>query len=80
MPATSPLHCVERETALQFVPTLYPDYHPDAPGGAAIGRSILAKPYDIRGLGKDMARLKPPEIKPARYRPPKALMKFLQSL
>lgn len=50
----------ERETALQFVPTLYPDYHPDAPGGAAIGRSILAKPYDIRGLGKDMARLKPP--------------------
>lgn len=50
----------ERETAMQFVPTLYPDYHPDAPGGADIGRSILAKPYDIRGLGKDMARLKPP--------------------
>ena len=27
-----------------------------------------------------LARLKPPEIKPARYRPPKALMQFLQSL
>jgi succinate dehydrogenase/fumarate reductase flavoprotein subunit len=39
---------------------MYPDYHPDVPGGAAIGRSILAAPYDIRGLGKDMARLKPP--------------------
>ncbi len=50
----------ERETEMRFVPTLYPDYHPDAPGGAAIGRSILAAAYDIRGLGKDMARLKPP--------------------
>jgi succinate dehydrogenase/fumarate reductase flavoprotein subunit len=50
----------ERETAMQFVPTLYPDYHPTVPGGVDIGRSILAKPFDIRGLGKDMARLKPP--------------------
>lgn len=50
----------ERETDMKFVPTLYPDYHPDAAGGADIGRSILAAPYDIRGLGKDMARLKPP--------------------
>ncbi len=50
----------ERETTLQFVPTLYPDYHPDVEGGAEVGRSILAAPYDIRGLGPDMARLKPP--------------------
>lgn len=50
----------ERETEMKFIPTLYPDYHPDVPGGAAIGRSILAQPYDIRGLGKDMPRLKPP--------------------
>ncbi len=50
----------EGQTEMQFVPTLYPDYHPTAPGGADIGRSILAAPYDIRGLGKDMARLKPP--------------------
>lgn len=50
----------ERETQMKFVPTLYPDYHPDAPGGVDIGRSILAAPYDIRGLGKDMARLKRP--------------------
>ncbi|WP_421028628.1 FAD-dependent oxidoreductase [Paraburkholderia sp. A1RO-5L] len=50
----------ERETEMKFVPTLYPDYHPDAPGGVDIGRSILAAPYDIRGLGKDMQRLKPP--------------------
>jgi succinate dehydrogenase/fumarate reductase flavoprotein subunit len=50
----------ERETDVKFVPTLYPDYHPDVPGGVDIGRSILAAPYDIRGLGKDMPRLKPP--------------------
>ncbi|MDB5886246.1 MAG: fumarate reductase/succinate dehydrogenase flavoprotein domain protein [Polaromonas sp.] len=50
----------ERETAMQFIPTMYPDYHPDVAGGADIGRSILAAPYDIRGLGKDMARLKLP--------------------
>lgn len=50
----------ERETAMRFVPTLYPDYHPDVPGGVDIGRSILAKPFDIRELGADMARLKPP--------------------
>ena len=50
----------ERETEMKFVPTLYPDYHPNVPGGADIGRSILAQPYDIRGLGKDMARLKLP--------------------
>lgn len=50
----------EKNTEMKFVPTLYPDYHPTAPGGAEIGRSILAAPYDIRGLGKDMGRLKPP--------------------
>jgi succinate dehydrogenase/fumarate reductase flavoprotein subunit len=50
----------ERETEVKFIPTLYPDYHPDADGGVDIGRSILAAPYDIRALGKDMARLRPP--------------------
>jgi len=50
----------ERETTVKFVPTLYPDYHSQVEGGADIGRSILAAPYDIRGLGADMARLRPP--------------------
>ncbi len=50
----------ERETEMKFVPTLYPDYHPNAPGGVDVGRSILAAPYDVRKLGKDMPRLKPP--------------------
>jgi len=50
----------ERETALRFVPTLYPDYHPTMPGGVDIGRAILAAPFDIRELGAEMARLRPP--------------------
>ncbi|MDZ5456273.1 FAD-dependent oxidoreductase [Azohydromonas lata] len=50
----------ERETTVKFVPTLYPDYHPTVPGGVDVGRSILAAPYDIRGLGADRARLRPP--------------------
>lgn len=50
----------ERETQVRFVPTLYPDYHPTVRGGVDVGRSILAAPFDIRGLGDDMARLRPP--------------------
>jgi succinate dehydrogenase/fumarate reductase flavoprotein subunit len=50
----------ERETEVKFLPTLYPDYHPDAPGGVDVGRSVVAKPYDARGLGADLARLRPP--------------------
>lgn len=50
----------EKETSVKFIPTLYPDYHPDAPGGVEVGRSILAAPFDIRGLGENMKRLRPP--------------------
>lgn len=50
----------ERETAVQFVPTLYPDYHPDVPGGVDVGRSILAAPFDTSALGDDLKRLRPP--------------------
>lgn len=50
----------ERETEVAFVPTLYPDYHPTTPGGVDVGRSVLAAPFDIRRLGADMARLRPP--------------------
>jgi succinate dehydrogenase/fumarate reductase flavoprotein subunit len=50
----------ERETSVKFLPTLYPDYHPDVAGGVDVGRAILAAPFDIRALGADMARLRPP--------------------
>lgn len=35
---------------------------------------------DLEMKERALARLKPPEIKPARYRPPRALMQFLQAL
>jgi site-specific recombinase XerD len=35
---------------------------------------------DLMMKERALARLKPPEVKPARYRPPKALMQFLQAL
>ncbi|HEX7385842.1 MAG TPA: FAD-dependent oxidoreductase [Castellaniella sp.] len=50
----------ERETEVKFVATQYPDYHPDQVGAAQVGRSILAKPYDIRALGAEMKRLRSP--------------------
>lgn len=50
----------ERETEVKFVPTLYPDYHPDVEGGAEVGRSVLAAPYDASALGPDLKRLRPP--------------------
>ncbi|MBV1787594.1 FAD-dependent oxidoreductase [Marinobacterium sp. D7] len=50
----------ERETTVKFIPTLYPDYHPTLGGGVDIGRSILAAPFDIRQLGRDIKRMRPP--------------------
>jgi len=51
----------EKETALEFdLGVTFADYHPDAPGGMPAGRSIVAKPFDGRGLGKEIKRLRPP--------------------
>ena len=50
----------ERETEVKFILSGYPDYHPNQEGGAQIGRSVTAAPYDARRLGKDIERLRPP--------------------
>lgn len=50
----------EQETAVRVVPTLYPDYHPTAPGGVDVGRSVLAAPFDSSALGSELKRLRPP--------------------
>lgn len=50
----------ERETAVRFLPTLYPDYHPTIAGGVDIGRSVLAAPFDTSALGANLKRLRPP--------------------
>lgn len=50
----------ERETEVKFVPTLYPDYHPTVDGGAEVGRSVLAAPFDTSALSENLKRLRPP--------------------
>ncbi|MBJ3774168.1 FAD-dependent oxidoreductase [Acuticoccus mangrovi] len=51
----------EENTALQFdLGPIFADYHPDAPGGMPGGRSIVARPFDGRELGPEIARLRPP--------------------
>lgn len=54
------LRVMETETEVKFVRTLYPDYHPEQPGGAKIGRSVTAAAYDGRQLGKEFKRLRQP--------------------
>jgi succinate dehydrogenase/fumarate reductase flavoprotein subunit len=50
-----------RETAVKFDPSAtFPDYHPDAPGGRPGGRSIVARAYDGRELGRMLKTLRPP--------------------
>ena len=51
----------ESKTALQFdLGPIFSDYHPEAPGGMPGGRAIVARPFDGRALGKEVARLRPP--------------------
>jgi succinate dehydrogenase/fumarate reductase flavoprotein subunit len=54
------LEFFERETEAKFVLSGYPDYHPDVAGGAALGRSVTAAPFDARKLGDEIKRLRPP--------------------
>ncbi|NNH71475.1 3-oxosteroid 1-dehydrogenase [Nocardia uniformis] len=41
----------------------YSDYHPEAPGGRATGRSCEPSPFDARALGDDLATLHPSYVK-----------------
>lgn len=51
----------EKETALQFDPGLHiPDTYGDQSGAGTGGRSVIAKPYDGRGLGRDIKLLRRP--------------------
>jgi len=50
-----------RQTAVKFDPSAsFSDYHPEAPGGRPGGRSIVARAYDGRELGKMLMTLRPP--------------------
>ncbi|HEX9181834.1 MAG TPA: FAD-dependent oxidoreductase [Burkholderiales bacterium] len=50
-----------RETSVKFdASATFSDYHPDAPGGRPGGRSIVARAFDGRELGKALGKLRPP--------------------
>ncbi len=52
---------LESRTLVRFVlGPQFADYHPDAPGALAGGRSICAEPFDGRRLGAALAMLRPP--------------------
>ncbi|MDI6097417.1 FAD-dependent oxidoreductase [Actinoplanes sp. NEAU-A12] len=52
---------VREHTPLEFakVPG-YPDYHPEAPGGLAEGRTVEPRPLDVRRVAADLDTLAPP--------------------
>ncbi|MEQ9815301.1 MAG: FAD-dependent oxidoreductase [Azospirillaceae bacterium] len=51
----------EAKTVVKFDPSPhFADYHPDLPGAVSGGRSILARPFDGRLLGNNLAMLRPP--------------------
>ncbi|BBH67432.1 3-ketosteroid-delta-1-dehydrogenase [Actinoplanes sp. OR16] len=54
---------VRAHTPLDFawVPG-YPDYHPEAAGGLALGRTIEPRPLDARDAGPDLGDLAPPYL------------------
>ena len=49
------------KTAVRFdMPLVFPDYHPEAPGGAQGGRSMVARPFDAGELGSHIKNLGAP--------------------
>ena len=53
------IEMIERTTPLEFFwAEGYSDYHPENPGGAAIGRTCESKPFDASVLGEERARLR----------------------
>ena len=51
---------LETNTATHFERTTYPDYKSHLDGGMPVGRSISAREYDGRLLGRHFASLRPP--------------------
>lgn len=57
------LDMLERTTGMRFFWAKgYSDYHPEHPGGAAIGRTCEAEPVDLAELGSERARFRPSSI------------------
>jgi len=51
----------QETTAVRFIPAHgFADYHTNAPGAVATGRSIAPAPFDGKQLGREIRRLRPP--------------------
>ncbi len=51
---------LERTTPMKFMwAEGYSDYHPEKPGGSALGRTCECKPFDASVLGSELSRLRP---------------------
>lgn len=51
---------LDRTTAMEFFWARgYSDYHPEQPGGSALGRSCECHPFDASVLGEERGRLRP---------------------
>jgi 3-oxosteroid 1-dehydrogenase len=51
---------LERTTPMKFFWAKgYADYHPENPGGAALGRTCECVPFNLSQLGKDLKRFRP---------------------
>jgi succinate dehydrogenase/fumarate reductase flavoprotein subunit len=54
---------LRRATPLRFQRvTGCPDYFPELPGGSATGRAMEPKPFNLRRLGEDRGRMRPPAM------------------
>lgn len=61
---TAAVELLRRRTPLEFNPMEeYSDYFPELPGGSPMGRAVEPKPFDVRKLGDDQKRLRPPGVK-----------------
>ncbi|GAB3139060.1 3-ketosteroid-delta-1-dehydrogenase [Micromonospora sonneratiae] len=57
---TATIEMLRRTTPMRFFWARgYADYHPELPGGTAVGRSCECRPLDLKLLGADRARLRP---------------------
>ncbi|OAD97785.1 3-ketosteroid-delta-1-dehydrogenase [Arthrobacter sp. OY3WO11] len=54
------LAMLQRTTPMKFTWAKgYSDYHPEKPGGSAVGRSCECRPFNLRQLGPHRAKLRP---------------------
>lgn len=62
IPAT--IDMLRRTTPMKFMWAKgYSDYHPETPGGSAVGRTCECRPFDTAVLGPELARLRPGVMK-----------------